>query len=178
MFYFDVCNFFLMIRRPPRSTLFPYTTLFRSGRKLRQLTEGAWDDGSPAWSPDGRSIAFVSNRDPVDGSYNSDIWIVASDDTTRGSSTRRLTTNGGQDGSPAWSPDGQWIAYTTQPSTAPVALIYDPSQLAIIAASGGTPRLVTRSLDRDISRPRWSSDGRRIIAGLEDSGDEHLVSID
>src|SRR5438876_9096914 len=27
--------FFLMIRRPPRSTLFPYTTLFRSGRGLR-----------------------------------------------------------------------------------------------------------------------------------------------
>src|SRR5256885_12773498 len=25
------CFFFLMIRRPPRSTLFPYTTLFRSG---------------------------------------------------------------------------------------------------------------------------------------------------
>src|SRR3712207_8712118 len=25
--------FFLMIRRPPRSTLFPYTTLFRSGRR-------------------------------------------------------------------------------------------------------------------------------------------------
>src|SRR2546426_7817104 len=28
--------FFLMIRRPPRSTLFPYTTLFRSGRFLDQ----------------------------------------------------------------------------------------------------------------------------------------------
>src|SRR6185369_7744705 len=27
----SVCFFFLMIRRPPRSTLFPYTTLFRSG---------------------------------------------------------------------------------------------------------------------------------------------------
>src|SRR3712207_7986373 len=27
-----VIFFFLMIRRPPRSTLFPYTTLFRSGR--------------------------------------------------------------------------------------------------------------------------------------------------
>src|SRR6202522_3024397 len=26
----NVCFFFLMIRRPPRSTLFPYTTLFRS----------------------------------------------------------------------------------------------------------------------------------------------------
>src|SRR3712207_7439389 len=32
--------FFLMIRRPPRSTLFPYTTLFRSVR-LPQLMEGA-----------------------------------------------------------------------------------------------------------------------------------------
>src|SRR6266487_5073567 len=29
-FYFSVLFFFLMIRRPPRSTLFPYTTLFRS----------------------------------------------------------------------------------------------------------------------------------------------------
>src|SRR5690349_22656723 len=28
--------FFLMIRRPPRSTLFPYTTLFRSGDPARQ----------------------------------------------------------------------------------------------------------------------------------------------
>src|SRR3712207_8138518 len=30
----DVIFFFLMIRRPPRSTLFPYTTLFRSSRFL------------------------------------------------------------------------------------------------------------------------------------------------
>src|SRR3712207_7382215 len=29
--------FFLMIRRPPRSTLFPYTTLFRSARAVRRL---------------------------------------------------------------------------------------------------------------------------------------------
>src|SRR5262252_9965695 len=29
--------FFLMIRRPPRSTLFPYTTLFRSADRLRGL---------------------------------------------------------------------------------------------------------------------------------------------
>src|SRR3712207_9047472 len=32
--------FFLMIRRPPRSTLFPYTTLFRSTQRMRQAEEG------------------------------------------------------------------------------------------------------------------------------------------
>src|SRR5216684_5031366 len=32
LFLFSSCFFFLMIRRPPRSTLFPYTTLFRSRR--------------------------------------------------------------------------------------------------------------------------------------------------
>src|SRR5256885_4822006 len=33
--------FFLMIRRPPRSTLFPYTTLFRSPTKSSNLSETA-----------------------------------------------------------------------------------------------------------------------------------------
>src|SRR2546429_4207972 len=38
--------FFLMIRRPPRSTLFPYTTLFRSRDQLwRQLRELFWPVG-------------------------------------------------------------------------------------------------------------------------------------
>src|SRR3712207_1700340 len=30
LYRYQLCFFFLMIRRPPRSTLFPYTTLFRS----------------------------------------------------------------------------------------------------------------------------------------------------
>src|SRR3712207_6659620 len=41
--------FFLMIRRPPRSTLFPYTTLFRSAR--RRTTGAA---ASSAWRSDRR----------------------------------------------------------------------------------------------------------------------------
>src|SRR2546429_9863802 len=39
--------FFLMIRRPPRSTLFPYTTLFRSGAETRDLGTAACLEGSP-----------------------------------------------------------------------------------------------------------------------------------
>src|SRR3712207_7329517 len=34
--------FFLMIRRPPRSTLFPYTTLFRSGLELSRYVPGLY----------------------------------------------------------------------------------------------------------------------------------------
>src|SRR5687767_3078777 len=41
MFFF----FFLMIRRPPRSTLFPYTTLFRSGAGLRVFVQGGGCSG-------------------------------------------------------------------------------------------------------------------------------------
>src|SRR6266571_6496577 len=40
--------FFLMIRRPPRSTLFPYTTLFRSHERGRGLTQSGDDDRSDA----------------------------------------------------------------------------------------------------------------------------------
>src|SRR3989337_3210841 len=49
---FVACVFFLMIRRPPRSTLFPYTTLFRSCKtriasagELLHLRQVAGEDG-------------------------------------------------------------------------------------------------------------------------------------
>src|SRR5256884_2715850 len=54
-----------MIRRPPRSTLFPYTTLFRS------LTNDEHSSASPRWSPDGEKLAFISARDGED-----QIWTI------------------------------------------------------------------------------------------------------
>src|SRR3712207_7429982 len=51
-----------MIRRPPRSTLFPYTTLFRSCQTYTpacNLTNSPLSDETPTWSPDGQRIAFA-----------------------------------------------------------------------------------------------------------------------
>src|ERR1039457_7319200 len=42
------CFFFLMIRRPPRSTLFPYTTLFRSGEPILMKWKWVLALGLPA----------------------------------------------------------------------------------------------------------------------------------
>ena len=149
-----------------------------TSKKLTQLTSGDWDDNSPSWSPDGGLLAFSSNRDSVDGSYNTDIWLVSADDTTKGNSTRRITSEPGQDGSPAWSPDGKWIAYTRQPSGQPLSLIYDPDHLAVIPAEGGTPRALTASLDRAVGSPRWSRDGQSLLLLLETSGEQQLVKVD
>ncbi len=155
-----------------------YVFDLRTKGAARQITSGGWDDEGPAWSPDGRLIAFTSNRDSVDGNDNSDVWVVASDDTSKGATTRRLTSTPGPDGDPEWSPDGKWILYDRQPSGEPIAMIYDPGQLAIIDASGGQPRAVTAALDRNIRAERWAPDGKSVYGILEDEGDNYLVRVD
>ena len=155
-----------------------YVFDLRTKGAARQITSGGWDDEGPAWSPDGRLIAFTSNRDSVDGNDNSDVWVVASDDTSKGATTRRLTSTPGPDGDPEWSPDGKWILYDRQPSGEPIAMIYDPGQLAIIDASGGQPRAVTAALDRNIRAERWAPDGKSLYGILEDEGDNYLVRVD
>src|SRR2546429_3523781 len=97
-----------MIRRPPRSTLFPYTTLFRSRddlvildvkkdeevRRIRVPLNGLT---TPAWSPDGKQLVFTG----YDGGL-SDLFVVNAD----GSNLRRLTNDKYAHLEPSWSADG------------------------------------------------------------------------
>jgi TolB protein len=66
------------------------------------VTRHAAHDDSPPWSPDGKRIAFTSNRD---GNY--EIYVMNAD----GSEPRNLTRHPGQDNFAAWSPDGQRLAF-------------------------------------------------------------------
>jgi len=148
-----------------------------SKRSLTQMTSGDYDDDQIAWSPDGKQLAFASNRstpDP-DATYNTDIWVVAADNTNKGAHLTQVTKSPGEDREPAWSPDGKWIAYSTRLD--PAVFEYGTKHLAVIAATGGEAKVLTQSFDRMITTPRFSPDGKTIYFVADDDGALNLCSI-
>ena len=73
---------------------------------IRRLTDTSGNDSSPSWSPDGRSIAFTSDRDG-----NREIYVM----DANGDNLRNLTNESSQDRHPSWSPDGLSIAFNLRP---------------------------------------------------------------
>lgn len=141
-----------------------------------QITSGDYDDSGPRWSPDGKSIVFVSNRSGnPDLSYDSNLWIVQADIRDKGARIRQLTTNPVSDESPEWSPDGSSIAYVTTLDDA--IMPFSMEYLALVPAAGGTPELLARNLDRRVFSPKFSRDGKMIYFGMEDRGKRVLASV-
>lgn len=132
------------------------------GRTTRVTTNAARDSRA-SWSPDGRRIAFVSNR-----GGGSHIWI-ASDEGERHSLTR--LTSGGEMSTddPQWSPDGTRIAYSAKGP-----LDFYASRIFVVAATGGTPKQVTPDDEFDHSQPRFSPDGTRLAFVSDRSGYMHV----
>jgi dipeptidyl aminopeptidase/acylaminoacyl peptidase len=158
-----------------------------SGR-LKQLTNGVYDDGFPSPSPDGTKIAFVSNRQK-DDEYNLmlfDLYIV----DANGKRTIKRNTPKGLKHTLSWSPDGTSIAYVGNDKY----LDYTGASnhnLWIIPAKGGRAKNLTAHFDRTVTNvcvddigetfgsvvPLWTADGKEILFGASDEGNHHLFSI-
>ncbi len=132
-----------------------------AAQKAEPLTsQTSFDERSPAWSPDGTKIAFVSNQDrDWDRTENTDIFVT---EAKPGGVARKLTHFPGPDtGHLSWSPDSTRIAYLQ--GSAPELTAYNQFKLAVVPADGGEPQVLTANLDRAVSAPLFSPDGRSIV---------------
>jgi dipeptidyl aminopeptidase/acylaminoacyl peptidase len=142
-----------------------------------QVTEGAYDDSDPTWSPDGEAIAFVSNRTPdADANRNTDIFVVA---PRPHALPRQITTAPTEASDPSWSPDGSQIAYAEGGD--PADMYYAVAHISVVPAAGGASRPLTKHLDLNpgsfTARPLWSADGKLLHFLLEERLNVHLARI-
>ena len=114
------------------------------GSESTRLTRHFASEISPAWSPDGRLIAFHSYREESE-----DIYVM----NANGSEVRRLTSHSAADRNPTWSPDGRRIAFDTGRDR--------NGEIYAMNADGSGLTRITDHLSDD-AHPAWSPDGRRI----------------
>ena len=124
----------------------------RTGER-KMLIGSLYSQQLPDYSPDGRKIAFQSNR-----SGNMEVWTCDADGST---CTQITSFDGPACGTPRWSPDGRWLALDSRVEGHP--------EIYLVAADGGKPRRITDHPSNNIL-PSWSHDGLWIYFTSDRSG--------
>ena len=153
------------VRRATRDTA-------QKDESSRDLLNHHRDDDAPVWTPDGRYLLVSANRrddanrEPLD----SEIYEV---DLAAGT-LRPLTDRHGPDVLPAVSPDGEHIAYLGFDDR---RLSYQPARLYVARRDGSDRRPLTTLLDRDVSSPRFTADGRAVMILTTDQGQTKIARV-
>lgn len=146
-------------------------------RELRQWTSSTKSESSPRWSPDGRTLAFLSDRED-----SNQLWLIPAD----GGEALKLTTGKNAVESFRWSPDGKRIAFlATDPRTAEEEKRQkDQDDARVIDVDRKPSRVWTLDLDARTAKPltsgpwsfreiEWAGADRLVANGTEHPADEH-----
>ena len=137
-------------------------------KKLDRLTSGKWDEGAPAWSPDGSRIAFMSNHtDDPDREPSSQLFVADAKPSSTEKAITTVDTRAGRS-RPEWSPDSKWIAILDSDDKKFGAYSMDHLSLVNVDTGAISRLKATEDLDRGVSSPKFSDDGKSITFFVTD----------
>jgi dipeptidyl aminopeptidase/acylaminoacyl peptidase len=162
------------------SSVYPWNRLWVmdvAARRATQLTRGEVHVTGFSLSPDGAQAVFAGQPTPlIPDQFHSDLYLVA----TAGGSARPVVRRPGVDNSPAWSPDGRWIAFVSQDEKS--TAWYANNHLCVVSPAGGKPSNLSTTFDERVQGLgggglAWSPDARFVSFQSNARTAQHLYRV-